>query len=188
MSHPVIEAIAARRSIRAYSSQQITSEQLDAILQAGQQAPSARNTQPWHFTAVQNEALLTRINEAFRAQALRTIPAEDAKTFADAAYNVFYHAPTVIFVACPALDGMQYAQTDSGIAIQTMALAAHALELGSVILGMPRLAFEGPEGDDLRRTLSFPEGYDYCLSIAIGIPAMTKEAHPILPDRITILR
>ncbi|MDL2318363.1 nitroreductase [Eubacteriales bacterium OttesenSCG-928-A19] len=187
MSNPVLEAIASRRSIRAYKDEQITQEQLTAILNAGEQAPSARNQQPWHFTAVQDAALISRVNEAFRAQALKEMPDPMRKTIEDPAYSVFHHAPTVIFLSCPNLQQNAYAMTDNGMAIQNMALAAYSLGLGSVILGMPRLAFQGAEADDLRSTLQFPDGYDYCLSIAIGIPTATKEAHPIEPGHITRL-
>lgn len=186
MSNPVLEAISERRSIRAYAPHQLTQEQLDAILQAAMQAPSARNMQPWHITVVQDKALLDRINQAFCAEARRGMP--DEVRFSDPAYSVFYHAPTVIFVSCPSTQTMKYAETDTGIVIENIALAAHSLGLGSVILGMPRLAFDGEEAAALREKLAFPEGYEYCLSIAIGTPTATKEAHPVGPDRITIIR
>lgn len=188
MENPVLDAIAARRSIRGYKPSQITEAQLQAIVDAGLQAPSAVNAQPWHFTVVQNGALLTRINEAFRKVALQSAPPERRESLADPAYSVFYHTPTVIFISCPSTLEKPYAQTDTGIAIQNMALAAHSLGLGSVILGMPRMAFQGEEAADLRRVLAFPDGYEYCLSIAIGIPDTTKDAHPIQPDRVTLIR
>lgn len=188
MQNSVLQALHDRRSIRAYTKAQVTPDQLDAILAAGLAAPSARNSQPWHFTAVQDATLIDRINQAFRKQAVKVFPAEALAQFEDPDYSVFHHAPTVIFLSCPSLEEMPYAHTDVGIAIQNMALAAHALGLGSVILGMPRMAFNGEEADDLRSVLQFPNGYDYCLSIAIGTPAATKEAHPVLEGRITIIK
>ncbi len=187
LENPVLGAIAFRRSIRAYCPEQITDEQLQIILDAGEAAPSANNSQPWHFTAVQNAALITRINEAFREGILKTCPEDRREYFSDPAYSVFYHAPTVIFVSCPPLADMRYAQTDCGMAVQTMALAAHAIGLGSVILGMPRVAFAGDEGDDFRSALKFPQGFDFCLALAVGFKATTKDAHPIQPKRVTIL-
>ncbi len=188
MDNSVLKAIADRRSNRAYSPEQITESQLQSILEAGKEAPSANNKQPWHFTAVQNSELLKRVNEAFRVEMLKRCNEEMRPRFSDPAYSVFYHAPTVIFISCPDLAEMAYAQTDAGMAIQNMALAAHSLGLGSVILGMPRLAFAGEEAASLREALAFPKGFDYCLSIAIGTPLDTKDAHPMEPDRVTILR
>ena len=48
----VMQAIEARRSIRHYTQQPVTDEELMAVLEAGRLAPSARNTQSWQFTAV----------------------------------------------------------------------------------------------------------------------------------------
>ena len=67
----VLDIIASRRSHRAYESKQITEEQLQTLLTAAVQAPSAVNGQPWHFTAVQNQALLGEINEACRETAMK---------------------------------------------------------------------------------------------------------------------
>lgn len=188
MHNEILKAIHDRRSIRAYTDDQVTAEQLDFILQAGLAAPSAHNSQPWHFTAVQDVALIEHVNEVFCKEAVQRLAPDMVAHIQEDAYSVFYHAKTVIFISCPSLDEMKYAQTDVGIAIQNMALAAHSLGLGSVILGMPRMAFLGEEADALRSTLAFPEGSDYCLSIAIGTPATTKDAHPILEDRITIIK
>lgn len=181
----VLDAIAQRRSIRSYKDEQITREQLDTLLQAGLYAPSAVNSQPWHFTAVQDQALIDRINAATQKQLLKTCAPEMRERFDSPAFHVFHHAPTVIFISCPPLSERRYAQTDVGIAIENMALAACGLGLGSVILGMPRDAFASPEGDEFRRLLHFPDGYDFCLALSVGVPAASKDAHPIGADKIS---
>jgi len=188
MSNAVLDAIFARRSIRAYAKEQITDDQLQTILDAAEAAPSARNLQPWHFTAVQDAALICRVNEAFREQMLEVCEPDTRDRFENPEYSVFYHAPTVIFLSCPSLAEKRYAETDCGMAIENMALAAHALGLGTVILGMPRMAFLGAEADDLRCALRFPEGHDFILALSVGIPAGTKDAHPVEPGRVTIIR
>jgi nitroreductase len=171
MSNPVLSAIADRRSIRAYTPQQLTKEQLDTLLQAGLQSPSARNSQPWHFSVVQNPAILAEINQ------------EAAKTFNQDFGDIFYAAPTVIFISCDAAS--RWGRLDCGIAVQTIALAAHALGLGSVILGLPEGAFTGPRTAYFNQLLRFPEGHSFAVAIALGVPAASKEAHPIEPNRIT---
>ena len=60
----IMEAIEGRRSIRKYKDQQISREALDAILRAGMLAPSASNKQPWHFIAIQDQALIAELNDA----------------------------------------------------------------------------------------------------------------------------
>ena len=66
MTNETLSVIASRRSHRAYQRVQITPEQLDALLTAAKESPSAMNRQPWHFTVVQNETLLNEINDAAR--------------------------------------------------------------------------------------------------------------------------
>jgi nitroreductase len=68
--------------------------------------------------------------------------------------------------------------------VQNIALAAHSLGLGSVILGLPDAAFTGSRGDHFNKLLKFPENHVFAVAIAIGVPNATKEAHPIEPGRI----
>ena len=64
-----LKIIKQRRSIRAYRDEQIKDEELQAILEAGMYAPNAGG-QAWHFTAVQNQELLGRLNQAAKEAAL----------------------------------------------------------------------------------------------------------------------
>lgn len=189
MTNAVLQAIADRRSIRAYQPEQITDEQLSAIMKAAVQAPSARNSQPWHFSVVQDKALIERINESFRAEFLKNAGSSPMGSgIADPNYSVFYHAPTVIFVSTNLDPNRMYARHDCGLAVENIALAAHSLGLGTVILGMPREAFAGPDGDEYRRILQFPEGYDFMVAVSVGIPAGTKQEHPIEEGLISYIK
>lgn len=184
-TNPVLECIAARRSVRAYTPEQLTDEEINILLTAAQQAPSARNLQPWHFTVCQDAALMERINAVLCEQMAKGPMAAFASK---PDYNVFYHAPTVIFISTDMSAAKRYARHDCGCASQTIALAAQAIGLGTVILGMPNDAFEAPEGAEFRRLLGFPEGYDFMVAVAVGHPAATKEAHPVLEDRVNFVR
>ena len=62
----VLKAIKSRRSVRAYTAQQISQEDLNAILEAATYAPSGMNYQTWHFTAIQNAAVLEELNEKIK--------------------------------------------------------------------------------------------------------------------------
>ena len=173
MSNPVLDAIAERRSIRSYKKENITREQIDILLKAAEQAPSARNLQPWHFSVVQSRALLDEINAEVKKNIERELD------------DVFHTAPAAIFISCDA--NARWARHDCGIAVQNIALAAHSIGLGTVILGMPEAAFTGSKGDYFSKKLRFPEGHSFAIAIAIGIPAGTKEAHTIEPGRIAFI-
>jgi len=167
MNNPVVQAILDRRSIREYQKTQIAEEQLAILKEVAVASPSARNSQPWHFSFVQNAELLDEIAQAV------------ADSLGRPGYNVFYHAPTVVFLSRSTTENQAYGALDCGIAVENLAIAAHGMGLGSVILGMPRDAFTSPKADAFRKALRFPEGYDFAIALAIGIPAATKEAHPV---------
>ena len=173
MNNPVLEAIADRRSIRAYKNEKITREQIDVLLKAARESPSARNIQPWHFSITQNNELLKEIS------------AEVTKVLGQDTGDIFHGAPLAIFISCDA--STRWGRVDCGIAVQTIALAAHSMGLGSVILGRPDPAFTGPRADYFKKRLKFPEKYDFAVAIAIGVPNGTKDAHPIEGDRISFI-
>ena len=183
MSNETLRLISARRSHRAYETTPITEEQLKTILQAAVESPSAVNRQPWHFTVVRNQALLDEMNKAVWEQMMKRDPQKRSPRFADGSFHVFYHAPTVIVIS--GMPDNPYTPIDGGIAVENIALAAESLGLGSVILGMPKDAFAGERADEFRKALHFPEGWDFVIAIAIGVPADTKDAHAVRKDRIS---
>ncbi len=173
MPNPVLTAISQRRSIRKYEKTPLTKEQIDTLLQAALEAPSARNAQPWHFSVVQSAEILAELN------------AESAKNTGNASMNIYFDAPCVIFLSC--VKSGRYAVLDCGIAVENIALAAHSMGLGSVILGMPDSAFAGDKKEYFEKLLKFPEGYEFTIAIALGVPATTKEAHPIGENKIDFI-
>lgn len=185
MTNSVLQAIDQRRSIRAYTGEQISREHLDILLSAALDSPSARNSQPWHFTVVQKQELIEKINRLAVEQMKKDADEAALARLNQPGYTIFHGAPTVIFLSADSQG--HYAALDCGIAVQNIALAAHSLHLGSVILGMPRSAFEGPEKEALEKELDFPEGSSFQIAIAVGHPAAGKEKHPVDDGKITIL-
>ncbi len=47
-----LETLFTRRSIRKYTSEPVSEEDLQTVLEAAMNAPSANNRQPWHFLVV----------------------------------------------------------------------------------------------------------------------------------------
>ena len=127
-------------------------------------APSAKNQQPWHLTAVTDQALLAEINSGFIEL---TSDNPDLRPVVTApGYSVFYHAPLVIFIACDRFNA--YGPIDCGIAGENMALAAESLGLGTCFLGAPMLLLEHARGEPLARRLGIPPGHKSLLALAIG--------------------
>ena len=54
VKHPILKAIHGRRSIREYTTEPVSREQLLQIVEAGLWAPSGLNNQPWRFVIVKD--------------------------------------------------------------------------------------------------------------------------------------
>ncbi|MBQ9244183.1 MAG: nitroreductase family protein [Proteobacteria bacterium] len=59
-----ISSILARRSVRSFTGEAVTREDLETILRAGMAAPSAMNSQPWCFIAVDDRALMDSLADS----------------------------------------------------------------------------------------------------------------------------
>lgn len=170
----ILNTIASRSSTRSYTGEKLTAEELDAVLTAGLQAPTATNRQELHFTVLSGDApILFEIQEAM---GLRSRPQA----------NFWYDAPTVIVVSGER--DFRWTQVDAGIAVENMALAAESLGLGNVILGCLKAAMLGENRDRFASELHFPDGYDFMIAISIGRKAAPKEPHTFDRQRdVTIL-
>ncbi|MFO8031811.1 MAG: nitroreductase family protein [Desulfohalobiaceae bacterium] len=118
--NPVLQAIFQRRSIRSFTSDPLSKEQMRLILQAGQWAPSGLNNQPWRFLPLWNRD-----------------PRQELLAECTKYAGIIRGAQALIAVF---LDQEQvYSQLKDqqavGACVQNMLLAAHALGLGAVWLG-----------------------------------------------------
>jgi nitroreductase len=59
----VSEAIRLKRAVRTFKDAPLPKDTVSAILNAGRRSQSSKNTQPWHFIAVQNKAVLKQLSE-----------------------------------------------------------------------------------------------------------------------------
>jgi nitroreductase len=184
----VMKAILDRRSTRGFSEVQLTEAQLQTLIDAALAAPTARNTQMWHFSVVQDKALLDEFCSDAAQLMAAALPAGERGRFNDSQYHMFYHAPTVIFISRPADCDNRFVEVDCGIACQNIALAAHSLDLGSVIVGLPMDTFLSPRGEYYNKAFGFPEGYQFSIGIVLGNNTVTKEAHPIGEGKVNIVK
>lgn len=185
MINEVLTAISQRRTHRAYKPDPLGDEQLQFILDAAISSPSSVNGQPWHFSVVHNQDLLDKISKAAADNALKRPKDKRSPRFDDPAFQVFYHAPTVIFISTQ--KGGRFTQVDCGIAVNNIALAAHSLGIGSVILGLPVEAFESELGPQLEKELQFPEGNHFVIAISLGVATDSKAAPERHPDKISTI-
>ena len=158
----VIDTILKRRSIRAFQQKQIEDSALKAILECALSAPSACNTQPWHFTVIQNAQLIKYLNDTASAQ-LRADENGYFKSFVENCSDLLYGAPTLIIVS-GSRDGVN-PQTDCAAAVQNMIICAQSLGLGTLWNGLINHAFKISKA---RAKARIPEGYDTYYGLAVG--------------------
>ena len=61
------EALQARRSIRKFTGEKVSREDIDVLLHAAMSGPSACNIRPWEFYVVSDAAVLEKLHGASRA-------------------------------------------------------------------------------------------------------------------------
>jgi nitroreductase len=116
----VLEAIFTRKSIRKYTGESITEEQLKIILRAGFAAPSAHNRQPWHFVVIRDRQTLEKIASSHPY----------AKMLPQAGCGI------VVCGDSNKEERIGFLAEDCSAAIQNMLLAAHGIGLGAVWCGL----------------------------------------------------
>ena len=158
MTNTVLEALKTRRSIRSYKSEQITDEELQAVLEAGTWAPTGMGYQdPW-IVAVQNPSLLKRLSEMNRKVWGKDI-------------DPFYGAPTYVLVFASRPEKWANGIADGSLVLGNMMNAAHAIGLGSCWINREREMFDTPEGKQLLKELGLPEDLMGVGALALGSPA-----------------
>lgn len=165
MDNNVLKSLRERRSVRAYKPEQITDEELKAVLDAGTYAPTGMNYQdPW-IVAVQNPEIIAKLVR-MNAEVMGT----DG--------NPYYGAPTIVLVFASRPEKWANGVCDAALVLGNMMNAAHAVGLGSCWINREREMFETDEGHELMRQFGLPEGLMGVGSISLGYPAT-----PLAPAR-----
>jgi nitroreductase len=177
-----LEAIAGRRSIRKFKDEPIPKESIETILNAGIQASSSKNGQPWRFVVVGHDRRAEMVC-VMRASIARleeqSIDTGSAKWTA----NVMERAPVTVFVfdadtpreTLPWEGVGNFVNLQSiGAAIQNMLLVALDLGLGSLWICDVLYAY-----DDLRDWLK--QEHQMIAAISFGYPDEQPGPRPRMP-------
>ena len=142
----VSDAIHLKRAVRIFSDQPLPQENILTILNAGRRAQSSKNTQPWHFIAITDKAILKQLSEC----------GEWAGHLTGAALGVAIVHP----------DPAEKFQTmfDIGQAAAYMQLVAWELGVGSCLASIY-------ESEKARGVLGFPTDLHLRIAISFGYPA-----------------
>lgn len=160
----VLEAIYARQSVRAYQDRSLEPEQLEAILAAANQSPSAGNVQAYEIVLLRDHGQISALaghtfNQAFLAQ-----------------------APVVlVFCADPARSGAKYgAAGEQLFCVQDATIATAYAQLAATALGLATCWIGAFEEQRVADFLGLRAGLRPVAILPIGWPAETP---PRLPRR-----
>ena len=166
-----------RRSIREYTSREVSERILETILEAATWAPSAHNAQPWRFIVIKNSALKLKL-----AKTMANRWKKDLDNLVKASVERFTKAPIVI-VPCLTMTEMHHypdkrrqkieflmGVQSVAAATENMLLAAHAMGLGACWFCAPLFC---PES--LRKVLNIPSSVEPQALITLGYTAYRQK-------------
>ena len=150
-----INNIMTRTSIRQYTDEPVSKENIETMLRAGMAAPTAVNRQPWHFVVINSKEKL-------------------AELAGDGPRGGMLKKAALAIVVCGNMDkalqgqGQGFWVQDCSAATENILLAANALGLGAVWTGLypdeNRVA-------SVAKVLKLPQTFIPLCTIVIGHPA-----------------
>ena len=143
----LVDVLLSRRSVRNYEKREIPKDVLDRILEAGRQAPSAANRQPYHFVVLTDHEIKEELSNGL--------------------FNRFIKDSAVTIAGCANTGAIltgKWAVVDTSIALQNMVIAAWAMGVGSCWIG-------NFKEEKVRQLLNIPDRWKVVALVSFGYPA-----------------
>ncbi|MCK5140341.1 MAG: nitroreductase [Thermodesulfovibrionia bacterium] len=178
IQNETLKAIHTRRSVRVYESNKVSKDNINTIVEAGNNAPSAMNSQPWRFVVVEDETLHKEMVKTAIPNAKKIL--EHVKTLNPERYQqimkryeeledpIYYSAPAIIFVIGSGI----YADLSCPLACENMMLAAFSIGLGSCWVQFGSLV---TDNEEIKKALDLKEDEKIFGPIVIGYPKVIPE-------------
>ena len=168
----MLDILLKRKSVRTYTGEGLTDEELNLILKACNASPvGMKRYDTLHLTIVSDQELLAKIIE------------ESSKMFNRG--SPLYGAPILILISSSALHpGMENVMySNAAIMSHNIALAATELNIGSCYIWGATAAIS--KNDEILKELKLPEGHILCCGVILGKTLEKYEVKEI-PERISI--
>jgi len=199
LADATLKVIQDRRSIRDYTAEPVSDQDLDMILEAARQAPSGENAQPWRFIIVKDVETRQRLGalagggsgRRFTAEFVTKKMQERFSSLQDEAkkqaafdkltsgqVSAFLADAPVNVVVCGKKDVWDLPY-DTSAAIENMLLMVTALGLGACWVIAPCIDIRDEER--LKTLLGVPEGFKAISIVSIGHPARPHRPRPRIP-------
>lgn len=142
-----LNLVRSRYSCKAYSNETITKEELDAILEAGRLAPTAKNLQEQHIYAVQSEEGLAKIDKLTPCR---------------------YGARTVLVVAYNKDNVFVYPGEERDSGAEDASIVATHMMLAAASLGVDSCWINFFNPAEARKELGLPENEEVLMFLDLG--------------------
>lgn len=149
----VIQNILTRRSVRAFTGESLTKEQVEILIQAGLCAPSGMNKQAWQLIGVLNPDIIEKLAHAIE------------ETQGREGYN-FYNAKTLI-ITTNETEG-KWSKEDNACALENIFLAAHSMGISSVWINQLLDHCHEPKIRKILEEIGVPSNHDVYGIAALG--------------------
>ncbi|MGL5015490.1 MAG: nitroreductase family protein [Bacteroidales bacterium] len=165
-----IKMIKERRSVRKYKEHKVSRDTIKSIIDSARWAPSWANSQIARYTILENKELIQRIADegvhgfSYNIGTLRNAPGVIVLSYVNGKSGKLYKKD-----GYATSKGNAWEMFDSGIACQTLCLAAHEHGVGTCIFGV----FDDKVVSDI---VSLPEGETVAAIITFGYP--DQEVNP----------
>ncbi len=194
-----MQVIQDRRSIRDYTDEPVSDQDLDMILEAARQAPSGENAQPWRFIIVKDVETRKRLGalagggsgRRFTAEFVTKKMQERFSSLRDEAkkravfekltsgqVSTFLSDAPVNIVVCGKKDVWDLPY-DTSAAIENMLLMVTALGLGACWVIAPCIDIRDEER--VKALLGMPEGFKVISIVSVGHPTRPHRPRPRIP-------
>ena len=151
------DVIKNRYSCKKFSSEQIGKDKLDAILEAGRVAPTAKNLQEQHIYVVQSERALETIDKLTPCR---------------------YNAPTVLIVAYNKNNVFTYLGDKRNSGIEDATIVATHLMLAAYNEGVDSCWINFFNPDELAKAFNLPEDEEILMLLDLGVADKTTTPLP----------
>lgn len=160
-SNETIQTIMSRRSIRSFTDDSISREDMETIVECARWAPSAMNRQEWCFVVVQDRRAIADLADVVKIALSRD------------SYDMY--RPAAIIIVGHKSDA-DWGSEDDGCAMQTIFLAAASLGIGSCWINQLQGLCDVPSVREKLTGLGLPSNYSVHGIAALGYAAADGKA------------
>lgn len=161
IENEVLDNIRKRKMVFKFKDEQLTEEQINAVLQAGYWSESFGNCEPWQFIVIDDRETKEKLYELTKRVTIYTAGIKNA--------------PVTIAIAITGCGTSHYIE-EGAVAAHNMALAAHSIGLGSYWLDIYDLENRKDSVEaDAKRLLGLPEEMRLTYLLPLGKPDQKRE-------------